>query len=142
MRNILLAVDGSDCALRAVQGAMRLGTELKHPVRFHVVCALPAPGTWDLLPNGSEEDLEAQFRLQGEHAIAPATDLLKQALAAYDVHLVKGDPAQEIARLGAELDCDAIVMGTHGRGRIAGLVMGSVATKVVHLSTLPVVLVK
>jgi nucleotide-binding universal stress UspA family protein len=142
MKNNLLPVDGSDCALRAVESGLRLAAELKHPVRFHVVCAVPAPGTWDLLPNGSEEDLEAQFRLQGEYAIAPATSLLKQAQAAYDVHLVKGDPAQEIARLGAELDCDAIVMGTHGRGRIGGLVMGSVAMKVVHLSTLPVLLVK
>jgi nucleotide-binding universal stress UspA family protein len=103
---------------------------------------VPAPGTWDLLPNGSEEDLEAQFRLAGEHAIAPAAIVLKQAQAAYDVHLVKEDPAQEIARLAAELDCDLIVMGTHGRGRIAGLVMGSVAMKVVHLSTVPVTLVK
>jgi nucleotide-binding universal stress UspA family protein len=142
MRNILLAVDGSDCAVRAVQSALQFATELKHPVRFHVVCAVPAPGTWDLLPNGSEEDLEAQFRLAGEHAIAPAAIVLKQAQAAYDVHLVKEDPAQEIARLAAELDCDLIVMGTHGRGRIAGLVMGSVAMKVVHLSTVPVTLVK
>lgn len=142
MKNILLAVDGSDCALRAVRSALKLATELKHPVRFHVVCAVPAPGTWDLLPNGSEEDLETQFHLQGEYAIAPAIALLKEAQAAYAVHLAKEDPAQEIARLGAELDCDAIVMGTHGRGRIAGLVMGSVAMKVVHLSALPVMLVK
>lgn len=142
MRNILLAVDGSDCALRAVQSALQLAMELKHPVRFHVVCAVPAPGAWDLLPNGSEEDLETQFRLQGEYAIAPAIALLKAAQRAYDVHLVKEDPAHEIARLGSEMDCDLIVMGTHGRGRIAGLVMGSVAMKVVHLSTLPVMLVK
>lgn len=142
MRKILLAVDGSDCALRAVQSALRLASELNHPVRFHVVCAVPAPGDWDLLPNGSEEDLEAQFRLQGEYTVAPATALLKQAQATCDVHLVKEDPAHGIARLGSELGCDLIVMGTHGRGRIAGLIVGSVAMKVVHLSALPVMLVK
>ncbi len=75
-------------------------------------------------------------------ALAPATTVLKQAQADYDVHLVKEDPAREIARLASELDCDLIVMGTHGRGRIAGLVMGSVAMKVVHVATLPVMLVK
>ncbi len=44
--------------------------------------------------------------------------------------------------MAAELDCDLIVMGTHGRGPVAGLVMGSVATRVLHLAACPVLLVK
>ena len=38
--------------------------------------------------------------------------------------------------------CDAIVMGTRGMGSIGSLMLGSVATKVVHLTKLPVTLVK
>jgi nucleotide-binding universal stress UspA family protein len=56
--------------------------------------------------------------------------------------MLEGDPADVIARRAQELGCDAIVMGSRGMGRIANLVIGSVATKVVHLTALPVTLVK
>jgi nucleotide-binding universal stress UspA family protein len=38
--------------------------------------------------------------------------------------------------------CDGIVMGTRGMSAVGNLVMGSVATKVIHLTKLPVTLVK
>jgi len=44
--------------------------------------------------------------------------------------------------MAEERGCDQIVMGTHGRGTIAGLLIGSVATKVLHLAKAPVLLVK
>ena len=47
-----------------------------------------------------------------------------------------------IVKRPEELNCDGIVMGTRGMGAIGNLVMGSVATKVVHLTKLPVTLVK
>ena len=50
--------------------------------------------------------------------------------------------AEVIARLAGDLACDLIVMGTHGRTGIAELVMGSVASRVLHLAPCPVLLVK
>jgi nucleotide-binding universal stress UspA family protein len=47
-----------------------------------------------------------------------------------------------IARLASELKCDLIVMGSHGRSGLAGLIMGSVASRVLHLAPCPVLLVK
>ena len=47
-----------------------------------------------------------------------------------------------ITRKAEELNCDAIIMGTRGMGALGNLVMGSIATKVVHLTRLPVTLVK
>jgi nucleotide-binding universal stress UspA family protein len=47
-----------------------------------------------------------------------------------------------IAALAWELGCDLIVMGTHGMGSIAGLALGSVASKVIHLAGVPVTVVK
>ena len=46
------------------------------------------------------------------------------------------------ADLGRRLKCDAIVMGTRGMTVLGNLVLGSVASKVVHLSSVPVTLVK
>lgn len=50
--------------------------------------------------------------------------------------------APDIVKRAEELGCDGIVMGTQGRGAIGSLLMGSVAIKVVHLTRLPVTLVK
>jgi nucleotide-binding universal stress UspA family protein len=51
-------------------------------------------------------------------------------------------PAEEIARHAAKYEIDLIVMGTHGRGAIAQLLMGSVAEKVVRIAPCPVLTVR
>ena len=53
-----------------------------------------------------------------------------------------GNTGQSIADYATELSCDQIVMGTRGLGRIGSLVLGSVATQLVHLAEAPVTLVK
>jgi nucleotide-binding universal stress UspA family protein len=53
-----------------------------------------------------------------------------------------GDPASEILRVAEEIKCDLIVLGSHGRGAIARLLMGNVAEHVVRRATCPVLVVK
>jgi nucleotide-binding universal stress UspA family protein len=53
-----------------------------------------------------------------------------------------GSSGQAIAEYADKLRCDQIVMGTRGLGSIGSLVLGSVATQVVHLTEHPVTLVK
>ena len=53
-----------------------------------------------------------------------------------------GDPFVEIVRYAKEQDVDLIVMGTHGRGPIAHMLMGSVAEKVVRKAPCPVLTVR
>ncbi|MFN0298876.1 MAG: universal stress protein [Burkholderiales bacterium] len=55
---------------------------------------------------------------------------------------VSGDPASEIATVAGNQHATEIVMGTRGLGGIATLMLGSVATRVVHLVAIPVTLVK
>ena len=56
--------------------------------------------------------------------------------------MLLGDPAEKIAQFAKRGGFDKIVMGTHGRGGITAMLMGSVATKVLHHATVPVTLVK
>ncbi|MGO4810421.1 universal stress protein [Cupriavidus sp. 2MCAB6] len=56
-------------------------------------------------------------------------------------HWVTGDPAHEIMRLAAELDADAIVVGSKRRGALANAILGSVATTILGKSQVPVVVV-
>ena len=56
--------------------------------------------------------------------------------------LVEGETATEILRLGQEMKCDLIVLGTHGRTGLGRLLMGSVAERVVRKARCPVLTVK
>ena len=53
-----------------------------------------------------------------------------------------GDPAQMIVRYGAEKQCDQIVIGPRKLGAVKGLLLGSVASKVMQLSKIPMLLMK
>ena len=50
--------------------------------------------------------------------------------------------AQTISTLANSLQCDQIMMGTHGRGALSDFLMGAITLKVIHLTTMPVLLVK
>jgi nucleotide-binding universal stress UspA family protein len=73
--------------------------------------------------------------------LAPAETSLSAAGIAYTRHLFVGEPAEMISRFAQEQGCDEIVIGSRGMGNIRSMLVGSVASKIIHLATMPVVLV-
>jgi nucleotide-binding universal stress UspA family protein len=59
-----------------------------------------------------------------------------------EIRLARGDAAEEILHMAAELDCGLIIMGTHGRTGLSRLLMGSVTEYVVPRADCPVLAVK
>ena len=59
-----------------------------------------------------------------------------------DIVVEKGNPVEVILEVAKEKNCDLIVMGTHGRGALADVVMGSTARRVVRRSPTPVLVVR
>lgn len=59
-----------------------------------------------------------------------------------DHRVAEGDPAEEVLRLAERLQCDLIVMGTHGRSGLARVLTGSVAEEVLRKSSCPVLVVR
>jgi len=57
-------------------------------------------------------------------------------------HTLFGYAAREIVNDAKEHDADVIVMGSRGRGDLAGIVLGSTAHKVIHLTDRPVLIVR
>jgi nucleotide-binding universal stress UspA family protein len=137
---ILIPMDDSDCALRAVEHVLSKRGAYGS-LRVHLLNVQP-PLRGDVTLFVDEARIESYHREEGEKALARARARLEQAGIAYRAHIKVGEPAELITRMAAERGCDQIVMGTHGRGAIAGLLLGSIATKVLHLSQVPVLLVK
>lgn len=138
---VALAIDGSDCCLRATKFAIELIGE-RRGTEVHVLNVHPPVRYADLLAVEKQQLIEQWNRKAGMEATAAARDLLGAATIPCELHVATGDPATALVRLARELGCHLIVMGTRGLGAVAGLALGSVATRVVHEADVPVLLVK
>lgn len=140
---VLIPVDGSECSLRAVDFVVRklrpsCGGQLD--IRLLAVHA-PIPYPRAIAVIGHEKAQE-YYEEEGNAALQPARARLDRDRISYQAQLRVGEPGETIARYASEIGVDQIVMGTHGRGSVGRLLMGSVATKVVQLAEVPVLLVK
>ena len=139
---ILLPVDGSECALRAVDHMISHSAwfcDLPEIHLLHVHAPIPIGR---VQAHVGKETLHAYYLEESQASLLEAQQKLDAAGCAHTTHIHVGQPAEVIAKLAAEQGCDLIVMGTHGRGGIAGLVTGSVANRLLHLASCPVLLVK
>lgn len=141
MTKILLPVDGSDNSARAVEVAASLFATLRGAA-FHLlnvqdpVSSLKSRECW------TAEQCAALQQQMGELALAAARKQLAAAGIPYTAEIAAGPVAQTIADYAREWQCDMIVMGTRGMTALGSLMIGSIATKVVHLAAVPVMLVK
>ena len=139
---IFVPVDGSSCAQRALQHAIRLAKGMGD-ASLHVAHAREEPVIYgEIAVYVNRERMEQWVREETGRILAAAEALLKDAGVRYEKHALVGPVARVLAERAASLGCDAIVMGTHGRTALGNILIGSTATKVIHLSDIPVTLVK
>jgi nucleotide-binding universal stress UspA family protein len=142
MEKLLLAVDGSECSARAVRWTIEAIGEMKVPSELHVVTVQPAIASGDVRRFVGSETIERYQREEGDKALAAARALLDEAKVAYTPHILIGQVAQTITDFASQNGCSAIIMGTRGLGGVSGLVLGSVASQVIHLASVPITLIK
>ena len=139
---ILLAVDGSDVALRAVDHLIGHVSWFREMPEIHLLHVQPPIPIGRALAHVSKETLQAHYMDESREHLQEAQQKLDAAGRFHTTHVHVGQAPEVIAKLAGELGCELVVMGSHGRSGIAGLVMGSVATRVLHLAPCPVLLVK
>lgn len=128
----LIAIDGSAHSLRAVGEAIRLARQMKS-------CSLHFA---HVQPWMSKEAAEAELARRGWTTTAEARALLDAAGMPWRLHVAMGDCAERLVALAGKLDCRGIVVGSRGLGATQSLLIGSVAQKVIHLSPVPVLVVR
>ena len=137
-KNILIPVDGSANSLRALKHAAERFRETSH-VQLLLLNVQPSLPASRHVPKSMIK--EHQQRMS-EEALGPARALAERLGVMFDCYVRVGDPAEVIATFAQRTRCREIIMGTRGLGRVRGLLLGSVTTKVIHLATAPVTLVK
>lgn len=142
MRKVLVPIDGSENALRALKYAIAQRDVCRDPPHLVLVNVQAPIVSGAVKMFLAREQLNDFYGEQGEAALAPARDVAAASGLALEHHILVGDPAETIAKVAREQACDLIVMGTRGLGTVTGVLLGSVATKVIHLSDRPVLLVK
>ncbi len=138
---VLVAVDGSGHALRAVEHLLRL-SEAGCVLEAHLLNVQLPLETGHVRMFIARESLEEYYRDEGLEALREACALLERAGQAYTSHIAVGHAGEAIARYARELGVDLVVMGTHGRTGLRHAVMGSVAVDVLRLAPVPVTVVR
>lgn len=134
---ILVPTDGSPGMKRVVSHAAELSAvhdstlEAAYVVNSSAVANLPMESSW--------EGVAEMLREEGENALDAAVEC---AECSVERTMLEGNPAHEIVEYADRSDADVICMGTHGRGGINRLLLGSVAERVVRASEVPVLTVR
>ncbi len=143
MRRILVPIDFSPPALRALAYAIALAK----PLRAEVTACFVVEPIYYAVPDMAGEGvaLQALMADQRRHALAQMTRL-EQRYARKGVRLatvvVTGLAAEAIAAMAKRLRAEFIVIATHGRTGVSRFLMGSVAERVVRMAPCPVLTVR
>lgn len=138
---VLVAVDGSEVSLRALSHAISWHTQRGVPIEIELVNVQP-PMSAAVARFISREVIDEYHHEQGEEVLAPARALAGVAGVPCNACIAVGGDADALLEHARSSGCEAIIMGTRGMGSVTGLLLGSVASKVVHGAEVPVTLVK
>lgn len=137
----LIPIDGSDTALKVIDWLLDHLNDLKEAPKIHLLnvqASLPR----DISRFISSEQLRDYHRTEGLTALSAATQLLKDAGLEPEMHVSVGHAAETIIEFAEQLSCNQILIGTRGHTGLGGSLLGSVASKVAHLTHIPLLLIR
>ncbi len=140
---ILVAVDGSKPSLKAVQLLIDHAAWYREPPEVELVAMhLPVPKLPRMGAAVGKSQIEEYYQQEGEQMLAAARKKLDAAGIAYQPRILVGPIAETIVKHAKDKRCDIIYMGTRGMSGLGAALVGSTATKVLHISDTPILLVK
>ncbi|MCY1534922.1 Universal stress protein family protein [compost metagenome] len=143
MRKVLLAFDGSDSSKRALQYIIDFVRIHTATLEVHLLNVQHEPTLYgEYVTSEIIEQLQESLLAGASEELVWPADQLKAAGIAHQSHVALGNVAEQVSSLVKQTQCDTVVMGTRGLGSFTGMLLGSVATRVIHEVPIPVLLVK
>lgn len=141
MKRILVAVDGSDAALKGVRMAAEIAQKMGG-ARLDLVYVSPP----NLLPSHAYAEviakIEAEEKKLSAELLAKALAEAKALGASCDQLALTGSPSEAIAELAEADNVWMVVVGSRGRNAVSRVLLGSVADRLVHICKKPVLVVR
>jgi nucleotide-binding universal stress UspA family protein len=132
--DLIVGYDGSEGSRAALPPAIELAAALQRKLVIAYAYEVSDFG-------GEVEDLAKSLHERGESVTAEAAAAAGEAGVETETVVVSGDRAEALAKLAADRGASMVVIGTRGEAPLKGLILGSVAHKLLHLSPAPVLVV-
>jgi nucleotide-binding universal stress UspA family protein len=139
---ILVAIDGSENSIRALNYAIALAGKMTEPSSLVLVNAhddISLRGASQFVGKEAVNDYLDDLS-RGE--LAEAIALAEKSPLPFESTFARGQVAQAIVKVASERAVDLIVLGSKGRSALSDLLIGSVATRVIAMAEIPVTLIK
>jgi len=134
---VLVPTDGSDHSLRALAHVIKRASSDRHLE----ICVLnvqpPFPPSLFVTASMIAEHHETKSK----EDLARALRMLHRKAVKAEILVRVGEPGETIVRVARQKHCGEIVLGSRGLGNLKGLILGSVTTKVIHATRVPVTVV-
>jgi nucleotide-binding universal stress UspA family protein len=145
--HVLVPTDGSDLSAKAITHAVELAASLKARLtafhaypEYHPVVLYEYVGPIDAM---SRRDYLLAAKGTADRYLASVMDAARAAgLDPDSVSVASDHPHEAIIKTAKKKKCDLIVMASHGRRGVSGLLLGSVTQKVLTHSSIPVLVVR
>lgn len=135
-----MGVDGSPASHKAARLAAdvagRFGAGLT--LAYVVPRLLLPPDAYGL----TVAEVEAEHRSHADEVLGQARAALGEAGAAAETSVLYGPPAEALVEAAGAVGADLVVVGSHGHGAVARVLLGSTTDRVVHLAGCPVLVVR
>ena len=138
---ILVAVDGSDISMRAVRFVIALNRKLTKPARVTLMAVDPPPfpGVETRIGTKATRQMHEETL---ESMLKDARRSLSRAKLELNERAEIGEIADTILNVAKKERVDLIVLGSQGRGAVKGILLGSVSSKVIAQTEIPVTIVR
>jgi len=141
MTKVLVPIDGSENSLHAVDMVIKAIAEGRQ-FDVHLLNVQPQIVSGHARMYLRKDLIDEYYGEEAQKALQSAKDRLDKVGIPYTTSHQVGNAPEAIAKYVKSKGCEQIVMGTRGLGSVQSMMLGSVATKVLHLVDVPVTLVK
>jgi nucleotide-binding universal stress UspA family protein len=142
-KRILVPTDGSDITAKAIDTSIELARSLG--AELHTISVkepFPYSAISEMQPTPPQEFFDAQERIAANRVQA-VVDLCRKAGVSCQAHTVEAlHPWEAIIEHARRMQCDLLVMASHGRRGVSALLLGSETQKVLTHSKVPVLVVR
>ena len=142
-KRILVPTDGSDITQKAVETSIQLAGSLG--AEIHTICVkepFPYGAISEMQPTPPQEFFDAQERIAARHVAAVIEACAAAGVQCHGVSVEGLHPWEAIIDHAKRMDCDLLVMASHGRRGVSALLLGSETQKVLTHSKIPVLVVR